>query len=443
MLRDLLARRDFRAFLLANGVERMAASAVTVLIGFQVYELTNSPLDLGWLGLVEAIPGVTLVLYGGHVADRASRRRLVIASAGCLAVLTASIAAASAIPGLGHPALLAVLFAAAFLSGVARAFEGPAATGLEAQVVPVQHALRGSSLMATTGRVSDVLGPLVGGFAWQAVGGAATFGALATLFALAAIITAIGVEEGPPPAPATPGQSTWREIGDGVAYVFRDQVLVGSMALDLFAVFFGGATALLPVFATDILHTGPSGLGLLRAAIGAGSLGAALLAAKFLPERRAGAALFGVIAGFGVSIVVFGLSQNLLLSLAALFVAGLCDGTSVVIRRAILRLASPEHMRGRIAAVKSVFVGSSNEIGAFESGLAAAWLGTVAAVWTGGVATLAVVGVTALLAPKLRRMDLLELAHVGADPAHTLLAARGWPADTDRDVAADGLTSVP
>ena len=431
MVRELLARRDFRAFFLANVVERVAAAAVTVLIGFQVYQLTGNPLDLGWLGLVEAVPGVTLVLYGGHVADRHSRRRLAIASAACLAVLAAVVAAASAVPGLPRPALLGVLFATAFLSAVARAFEGPAAAGMEAQVVPAEHAVRGAALLATSGRVADVFGPIIGTFAWSALGGAATYGAMAALFAVASAIMAAGGAERPLRHLVAPGESVLREIADGVSYVFRNEVLVGSMALDLFAVFFGGATALLPVFATDILHTGASGLGVLRASIGAGSLAAAVVAARCLPERRAGAALFGVIAGFGVSIVVFGLSRSLPLSVAALVAAGLCDGTSVVIRRAILRLASPEHMRGRIAAVRTVFVGSSNEIGAFESGLVASWIGTVPAVWSGGVVTLLVVAVTAALAPHLRRLDLVALAGLPADPGHTLLSG-----DSGRDIVA-------
>jgi MFS family permease len=179
--------------------------------------------------------------------------------------------------------------------------------------------------------------------------------------------------------------------------------------LDLFAVFFGGATALLPVFATSILHVGAAGFGLLRSATGAGAFVAALTASRFLPQRRAGHALLAVIASFGVAIIVFGLSRSLPLSLAALFVAGVCDGTSMVIRRAILRLASPEAMRGRIAAMKSVFVGSSNELGAFESGIAASLFGAPAAVWGGGIVTLAVVAVTAAIAPRLRGLDLTTL----------------------------------
>ena len=412
MMLGLLRDREFRAFLAANALERFAAAAMTVLLGFQVYELTHEPLDLGWLGLAEAIPGVTLVLYGGHVADRRSRRRIVLATSALLAVLAGGVALLS---GAATQGLLYLLFLVAFLSGAIRAFGGPAASGLEAQVVPLAQVMRGVSLLATTGRLADVLGPVAGGFAWAALGPAGTYAAIAALFALACLALLTGVGEKPPLHVAHDGLGVRRRIADGVRHVFRDQVLVGSMALDLFAVFFGGATALLPVFATTILHAGAIGFGFLRAASGAGAFVAALLAARLLPQRRAGLALHGVIAGFGISMVAFGLSRSLPLSLAALFVAGLCDGTSVVIRRAILRLASPEALRGRIAAVKSVFVGSSNEIGAFESGVAASLLGAPAAVWAGGLVTLAVVAVTAWCAPRLRRLDLVALAQAGAE----------------------------
>ncbi|UFN47105.1 MFS transporter [Roseomonas sp. OT10] len=405
----VLRQRPFLAFLLANVLERFAAAAMTVLLGFQVYELTHDPLDLGWLGLVEAIPGVTLVLYGGHVADRLSRRRIVIAAQVALTVLAAGIALLSAAAPAG---LLPLLFLAAFLAGVARAFQGPAASGLEAQVVPVAQLIRGLGLLATSGRLADVAGPVAGGFAWSWLGGAETYGAIAVLLAASCLTVWLGVPERPPlhAVPEAGTTTVWRRIAEGVRYVLGNPYLGGSMALDMFAVFFGGATALLPVFATDVLGVGAEGLGLLRAASGLGALLAALGAARFLPQHRAGVALHAVIAGFGVSIIVFGVSTSLPLSLAALFVAGLCDGTSVVIRRAILRLASPEAMRGRIAAVRSVFVGSSNELGAFESGLAASLLGAQAAVWSGGFVTLAIVAVTFLAMPRLRRMDLVEMA---------------------------------
>jgi MFS family permease len=206
-------------------------------------------------------------------------------------------------------------------------------------------------------------------------------------------------------------ETMWHSISIGVRYVFHHQVLVGSMALDLFAVLFGGAVALLPIFANDILKVGPSGLGLLAAAPSAGALLSMLWATRHPPVKNAGKILLGVVAGFGVSIILFALSRNLFLSLIALAASGLFDGVSIVIRETTLRLLSPEHLRGRIAAVNWVFIGSSNEIGAFESGMVASLLGTVPTVWLGGVVTLIVVGATALLAPQLRKLNLDPREH--------------------------------
>ncbi len=397
----LLADPVFRAVLVSNVLERLASSAMAVLLGFQVFAITGDPLDLGWLGLIEAVPGVGLVLYGGHVADRHRRRAiLLLTSAGfTLLALGAAMVSAWAADAVGP------LFAIAFLLGVVRAFEDPAAAGLEAQVVPLHALVRGTAMLATSGRLAMVLGPAVGGFAWAAFGPAATYAAIGGLFA-GSLLALLPVPDASQPVVVRDEQGVVPRIIEGVRFVWHDQLLLGSMLLDLFAVFFGGATALLPAVATDILHVGPTGFGVLRSASAAGSLIAAMLAGRLLPQRQAGQALLLVIGGFGAAIVVFGLSRVLWLSVAALFVAGLCDGTSVVIRRAILRLASPEGMRGRIAAVKGVFVGSSNELGAFESGMAASLFGVPAAIWTGGVVTLAVVAGTALLFPQLRRLDL-------------------------------------
>lgn len=401
---QLLRDPVFRAVLVSGAAGRFAAASLTVLLGFQVFSITRAPLDLGLLGLVEAVPGIGLVLYGGHVADRLRRRAILIVTS----TLFTGLAAATAVAAAWWPGQVLPLFGVAFLLGAVRAFEDPAAAGLEAQVVPAEAVVRGMALMATTGRLAGVLGPVLGGFAWAWMGPVATYAGIAGMF-LVSLLTLLPVPDASQPVVEHDGQGALVRIVEGVRFVLRDQVLFGSMMLDLFAVFFGGANALLPAIATDVLHVGATGFGLLRGASAAGSLVAAGVAGRLLPERRAGAALLWVIGGFGVAIIVFGLSRVAWLSFAALFVAGFCDGVSVVVRRAILRLGSPEGMRGRIAAVKSVFVGSSNELGAFESGIVASVLGVTAAVWTGGVATLVVVGVTAVLAPRLRRLDLRVL----------------------------------
>ena len=396
MIRDLLRLPEFRAFLAANAAERFAAAAMTVLLGFQIYETTHQPLYLALLGAVEAVPGVTLVLVGGDHADRHDRRAIMLRTTLLLALLALCLGVVGSVaPG----AMLPALFVAAFLSAVVRAFESPAAAGLEAQVVPLALVFRGVPLLATTGRTAEVLGPVAVGFAWQAWGPGGTYAALAALFLGAGVLLRLGVAPKPPAALARAGMGIAARIREGVAYVFGEQVLWASMALDLFAVFFGGATALLPAVATDILHVGPEGFGLMRSAIAAGALAAALLSTRLLPRRRAGLVLHGVIACFGFAIIVFALSRSFPLSLAALFVSGLCDGTSMVIRAAILRLASPEVLRGRIAAVKSVFVGSSNELGAAESGLLASAIGVVPCLVVGGAVTIAVVAAIAWRRP--------------------------------------------
>ena len=401
----LLRDPTFRAVLISGVLQRFSEIAFAVLLGFQVFEITRNPLDLGLLGLVEAIPGIGLVLYGGHIADRHRRRGILLITSGLFAGLAFAAAGAS----LALPGRVAPLFVLGFLQGVLRAFEDPAGAGLEAQVVPADQVVRGMALLATSGRLAGVSAPVLGGLAWAALGPGWTFATIGVAF-FCSLIALVPVPDASQPAHVDDGQGAVARIVEGVRFVWRDEILFGSMALDLFAVFFGGATALLPAVASDILHVGPEWFGVLRGASAAGSLAAALLAGRLVPERRAGRALFWVIGGFGLSIIVFGLSHVLWLSLGALFVAGVCDGLSVVVRRAILRIASPEGMRGRIAAVKSVFVGSSNELGAFESGIAASLLGVSAAVWSGGVATLAIVGVTALLAPRLRRLDLGAMA---------------------------------
>lgn len=392
---------EFRYWLGASGFSTLASRALAVALGYQIYELTRELLALGVLGLVEAIPAVGLALFGGHIADRYDRRRIVLITRAISVVAALSFALIS----LNTQAVgLIALYVVVFIAGIARGFADPASSAFEAQVVPRELYVNASTWGGSVWEATSILGPALGGFVYAWFGVTDTYILIAALFALAWICTALirpklmeFVEN---------RESVWRSIAVGVRYVFRQQVLVGSMALDLFAVFFGGAVALLPIFARDILKVGPSGLGLLVAAPAVGALLSMLWATRRPPVKNAGGILLGAVAGFGISIIVFALSRNFLLSLLALAASGMFDGVSVVIRDTMMRLLSPERLRGRIAAVSWVFIGSSNEIGAFESGVAASLLGTVAAVWAGGAVTLLVVGVTALLAPQLRALSL-------------------------------------
>lgn len=373
-----------------------------MVLGYQVYELTRNPLSLGILGLVEAIPALSLALYGGHIADRMDRRRILRTTLGAL-VVCAVLLAILQTANLGK-AQLVMLYGVVFLAGIARGFAEPAAAALEAQVVPWEILINSSTLMAGCWMTAAVIGPLAGGVAFARFGAAWTFVGVGAFYAIAWIAV---TRMAPRPLPTSPpGESVWESVATGVRFVVGNQVMLASMALDLFAVLFGGAIALLPVFARDILHVGPIGLGVLNAAPTTGALLTMLWCSRHPPVRHAGRNLFCAVAGFGVAMIIFALSRSFPLSVAALVLSGVFDGVSVVIRRGILRLLSPNHLRGRIASVSMIFIGSSNELGAFESGVTAALLGTARSVWLGGIVTLIVVAVAALRAPELRRLSL-------------------------------------
>lgn len=394
---------EFRALLFARLTSSFAASGLVIVIGYQVYELTKDPLALGGLGLVEAIPALALALLGGHFADRHDRRRILLLTQVALTICAALYALIS----LNAQVLgVAALYGVAFAIGIARGFANPAASAFEAQVIPEELYAPASALMNGQWVVAGIVGPALAGFAYATLGPALTYGLIADLFALA-LLGLWQIAPKPLPLPLE-GESIWVSISAGVRYVWRDEILFGSMALDLFAVLFGGALALLPVFASDILKVGPVGYGFLQAAPAVGSLLAMLACARWPPLRHAGRTLLACVTVFGVSMIVFGLSQNFLLSLLALAASGFFDGVSVVIRFTILRMFSPEAMRARIAAVQWIFIGASNEIGAFESGVAAKALGTVPSVVAGGVVTLLVVAVVQWRAARLRRLNLEE-----------------------------------
>ena len=414
---DLLRAPGFAAYMTAAALMRFSQSALLVLLGYHLYLLTHDPLTLGWLGLAQALPGITLVLYGGHVADRHSRWVLTVCMRGLYAGLAVLLALAAFRLGT---ALVPVIYGIAFAIGCCGAFSGPAIAGLEAEVVTRQHAMRAVSVLGATNQMAALSGPVLGSLVFEVAGPGLTYALIGGAFALSATAIAVFVPN-TPPAPRGQGHGAFARIAEGIRAVTADQLLIGSMALDLFAVFFGGAAAMLPIFATDILHVGASGFGVMRAAISVGGFLAMVVAMRHPPRERAGLALLLAVAGFGATVIVFAFSRSYLLSVAALVLMGASDGVSMVVRQGIMRLAVPGPMRGRVSAVRSVFLSSSNELGDFESGVLASFAGAVPAVWIGGVITLAVVAATAVLAPKLRDLDMAALERDGAD--HVKVAA--------------------
>lgn len=371
------------------------------VIGYQLYTLTKDPLSLGWLGLVEAIPSLSLALLGGHLADRFERKRIVVLMT---LVVALCLAAMTGLAFNRSDANLLAIYGIVFCIGLAAGFLRPASSALEQQVIPLEHINEGNSLLSSIWLTGGITGAPLAGFSIDWLGIPLTYGWITLLlFCSAFFLSRIGRKPAPP---HVEGESIWQSLRQGIRFVIHSQPLVGSMALDLFAVLFGGAMALLPIFAADILHVGASGLGLLRTAPSVGALLVMLITARISLTHQAGRNLLVFVAGFGVSMLVFGLSTNFLLSLVALFFSGVFDGVSMVIRRVIVQRLSPEAMRGRIAAVSWLFIGASNEVGAFESGVTAKLFGTAPSVLLGGVATLLVVSVTTWVLPELRKLKL-------------------------------------
>ena len=399
-----LAIPAFPPLLLAFMAGGFAARGLAVVIGFQIYALTKDPLALGLLGLVEAIPALSLALFGGYIADQFNRRSIVLVTRAALALCGLALTLLSV---AGEATSVWALYAVIFVFGIARGFSEPAFAGLEAQLVPRERAVRASAWLASAGQTAAVLGPAGAGFAYAHFGVASTYAVFAVLYAVS-FVCVLTVPHPPSPrlAGVTAREPVWHSIGEGLRFVFANPIFLGAMSLDLFAVLFGGAIALLPIFATDLLQVGPEEFGLLSAAPAVGALTVMLVSIWHPPVGNAGRNLLLAVGGFGVAIIVFGISESFYLSLLALAVSGACDGVSMVIRRTIMRMLSPDHLRGRIASVSSVFIGASNELGALESGVAAKFLGARPTVWLGGIVTLIVVALVAWRAPALRRLRL-------------------------------------
>ncbi|HJR05385.1 MAG TPA: MFS transporter [Methylomirabilota bacterium] len=371
-----------------------------VAVGWELYELTGRALDLGLVGLAQFLPMILLTLVVGQVADRCDRRLIVV---GC-EVAKAATAAALALGAVGGWQSRTSIFVLVALLGAAQAFENPAMSALVPEVVARPLIAPAMAWVISAGQTAQIVGPALGGLLYAFGPGAAYFTAGALFVLAGALAAAIRVAR----VARTREPLTLEAVFSGVAFIFGRRVLLGSMSLDLFAVLLGGATALLPVFAKDILGVGPVGLGVLRSAPAVGALATSVFLARYPLERHLGPTLFRSVIVFGVATVVFGVSTSFTLSLIALTVLGSADVVSMVIRMSLAQIRTPDAMRGRVSAVHSLFTGTSNQLGAFESGVAAALLGTVPAVLLGGVGTITVAALWMLLFPELRRLGRFE-----------------------------------
>lgn len=393
--------RPLALFLTSRVMDTMGIQIQSVAIGWQVYELTGELADLGWVGLAQFVPLALLSLPGGQVADRLDRRRVVLVTQVGYALGALGLAAA-----VGAGGTLPIFLVLAGL-GALRAFKAPASSALVPWLVSPEKLPRAIALSSSTWQVGTIAGPALGGLIYAWGGPMAAYLTTAAAQLLAAILTAsIRVH---PPERSKSLETPWRRLLGGVRFVWRSKLLLGSISLDLFAVLFGGAVALLPVFAREVLHVGPSGLGLLRTAPAVGAvLVAAVLAARPI-RHRAGFWMFGCVALFGAATIAFALSESFAWSLIALAVVGGADMVSVVIRQSLIQLHTPDEMRGRVAAVSFLFIGASNELGEAESGFTG-WLfgGVVRAAVFGGVGALVVTGLWAVLFPSLRDVDDLR-----------------------------------
>ena len=371
-----------------------------VAVGWQLYDLTGSALDLGLVGLVQFVPMVLLTLVVGQVADRSDRRFIVV---GC-EVVKAAAAGALALGTIGGWQSRTSIFALVALLGAAQAFENPAMTALVPEVVDRPRIAPAMAWVISAGQTAQIVGPALGGFLYAAAPGAAYFTAGAMALLAGSLAATVRVER----TVRLREPVTLESVFSGAVFIQSRRVLLGTMSLDLFAVLLGGATALLPVYARDILDVGPVGLGLLRSAPALGALIISVFLARYPLERRIGLTLFRAVIVFGVATVVFGVSTNVVLSLIALTILGAADVVSMVIRVSLAQIRTPDAMRGRVSAVHSLFTGTSNQLGAFESGVVAALVGTVPSVVIGGLGTILVAALWMALFPELRHLGRLE-----------------------------------
>jgi len=394
---------SFRLFQTARFFIVLATEMQSVAIGWQVYEITHKPLDLGLVGLAQFLPGLLLFLVSGHTADRHDRRKILTLGYAAFAVCSTLLLTIS----LHHITSVALIYGVVVLVGVARCFNAPASRAILPLIVPEQQFQGAFAWGAIIFEGATILGPAAGGLIYGLTRGPSPVYAIAAIAAALASLSMFGVK--PKRRPQTTEPFSGRAVLAGLRYIWREKMVLGSISLDMFAVLLGGAAYLLPAMAY-LLHSGPVGLGFLRCGMAIGAAATALVLAHWPLGRQAGAKMFWCVAGFGAATILFGLSHNMVLAMAALILAGATDMVSVVIRGVLIQLVPPNEMRGRVNAVDMIFIGTSNELGGFESGLTAQWLGLVPAIIAGGIGAIVVTAAWAALFPELRKLDQLPSA---------------------------------
>jgi MFS family permease len=401
---------EFRSYIAMRFLFTFAYQVQAVVIGWHIYQLTKDPLSLGLIGLAEAIPSIAVTLYGGYIADKSDKKKLlvwIIGSMLCCSAVLAVVTTNDMLRLIGQTPVIVIIYVMIFFIGIARGFYSPTAFALMAQIIPKEHYANSSTWNSGSWQTASIMGPAVGGLLYAFSGITACFVVIVTFVALALGCIIFFVKNYP--AYFVPKENIFKSLSEGIRFVFKSRMILGALSLDMFSVFFGGAVALMPIFAHDILKVGAEGLGFMRAAPAFGAVITMFILAKYPPMNKPWRNLLLAVAGFGISIICFGLSRNFYLTLLCLFFEGAFDSVSVIIRSTILQILTPEEMRGRVSAVNGIFINSSNEIGAFESGATARLMGTIPSVIFGGSMTLLIVIFTYFKTKRLIPLSLKQI----------------------------------
>jgi MFS family permease len=400
---------NFVSYTIARFFIVVALEMQSVAVGWQVYAITRRPIDLGYVGLAQFLPGIVLFLFAGHAADIFDRRKLLMWCYAGFGLCSALLLAIS----WHAPNSVHSIYVVLVLLGIFRSFNFPVSRAILPHLVPEEHFPNAVAWNASTFQMATIAGPAAGGLAYALFHGPEAVYVLAFVVCIVSSVLTFRIHPLPTSSAKVEREPTsLRTVLAGFGFIWEKKLILGSISLDMFAVLLGGAVALLPIYAREILHTGPWGLGLLRSAPGVGAALMAILVAHRPIRRRAGLTMLFAVASFGLLTIVFGISHSLILSLAALFLLGASDMVSVIIRATLIQVATPDDMRGRVNAIDFLFIGVSNELGEFESGLTAQWFGTIPAVVLGGIGTLLIIGTWAWLFPELRNADQLTVAEL-------------------------------